>query len=488
MSGVIMVQGTMSSVGKSLITAGLCRILRQDGHNPAPFKSQNMALNSYITPEGLEIGRAQAMQAEAAGIKPLACMNPILLKPTGDRASQVIVNGKSIGNMDAGDYFSYKKQLVPDIKKAFKRLESLADIIVIEGAGSPAEINLKENDIVNMGLAKMTGAAVVLVGDIDRGGVFAQIYGTLALLDDEERKLVKGIIINKFRGDLSILEPGIRKIEELTGVPVVGVVPYMDVALDDEDSLTERFIRKTPGLIDAAVIKFPRISNFTDFNTFEQIEDVGLRYVSSADELKDPDIIFLPGSKNTIGDLKWMRQNGLETAIKRLAGKIPVFGICGGFQMLGQEISDPYCVEEGGKIRGMELLPVSTVLQREKRRSLTEGNIEDVSGVLKKISGCPFSGYEIHNGVTEYSGATEPKTVLSDGKTVYGSYIHGLFDRGETAKALISALAEKKGADMKIEAEDYADFKEKQYDILAGTLRKHIDMEAVYGMLEQARI
>ena len=350
MSGVIMVQGTMSSVGKSLITAGLCRIFRQDGHNPAPFKSQNMALNSYITPEGLEIGRAQAMQAEAAGIKPLACMNPILLKPTGDRASQVIVNGQSIGNMDAGDYFSYKKQLVPDIKKAFKRLESLADIIVIEGAGSPAEINLKENDIVNMGLAKMTGAAVVLVGDIDRGGVFAQIYGTLALLDDEERKLVKGIIINKFRGDLSILEPGIRKIEELTGVPVVGVVPYMDVALDDEDSLTERFIRKTPGLIDAAVIKFPRISNFTDFNTFEQIEDVGLRYVSSADELKDPDIIFLPGSKNTIGDLKWMRQNGLETAIKRLAGKIPVFGICGGFQMLGQEISDPYCVEEGGKI------------------------------------------------------------------------------------------------------------------------------------------
>ena len=268
MSGVIMVQGTMSNVGKSLITAGLCRIFRQDGHNPAPFKSQNMALNSYITPEGLEIGRAQAMQAEASGVKPLVCMNPILLKPTSDNGSQVIVNGKPIGNMDARDYFSYKKQLVPDIKKAFKRLESLADIIVIEGAGSPAEINLKENDIVNMGLAKMTGAAVVLVGDIDRGGVFAQIYGTLALLDDEERKLVKGIIINKFRGDLSILEPGIRKIEELTGVPVVGVVPYMDVALDDEDSLTDRFIRKTPGLIDAAVIKFPRISNFTDFNTF----------------------------------------------------------------------------------------------------------------------------------------------------------------------------------------------------------------------------
>ena len=366
MAKVIMVQGTMSNAGKSLLVAGLCRIFKQDGLRVAPFKSQNMALNSFITSEGLEMGRAQVMQAEAAGMTPMVCMNPILLKPTNHTGSQVIVNGEVLGNMSARDYFAFKKQLVPDIKKAFKKLEEYADIIVIEGAGSPAEINLKQNDIVNMGMAEMVDAPVLLVGDIDRGGVFAQLLGTLMLLEEKEKKRVKGLVINKFRGDKSILDPGIEMLEEKGNVPVVGVVPYMELFLEDEDSLTERFDRKSEGLIDIAVIRYPRISNFTDFNVFEQMPEVTVRYVTSISELHHPDIIFLPGSKNTMGDLKWMRQNGLEAAVKKLSEDIPVFGICGGYQMLGQEISDPDGVEEGGKIRGMELLPVSTILMAEK--------------------------------------------------------------------------------------------------------------------------
>ena len=387
MAKVIMIQGTMSNAGKSFLVAGLCRIFKQDGWRVAPFKSQNMALNSFITKEGLEMGRAQVMQAEAAGIDPMVCMNPILLKPTNHTGSQVIVNGEVIGNMSARDYFAYKKQLIPDIRKAFRKLEEYADIIVIEGAGSPAEINLKENDIVNMGLAQMLDAPVLLVGDIDRGGVFAQLLGTLMLLTEEERKRVKGLIINKFRGDKSILDPGITMLEEKGGVPVTGVVPYMELALEDEDSLTERFDRKKEGLIDIAVIHYPRISNFTDFNVFEQFPEVTVRYVTSISELHHPDLIFLPGSKNTMGDLKWMRQNGLETAVKRLAGEIPVFGICGGYQMLGETIADPDGVEEGGSIRGMELLSVTTVLQKEKRRCQTEGKLGQITGPLEGMSG-----------------------------------------------------------------------------------------------------
>ena len=285
MAKVIMIQGTMSNAGKSLLAAGLCRIFRQDGYRVAPFKSQNMALNSYITEDGLEMGRAQVMQAEAAGIKPMVCMNPILLKPTNHTGSQVIVNGEVIGNMPAREYFAYKKQLIPEIKKAFRELEDYADIIVIEGAGSPAEINLKQNDIVNMGLAKMVDAPVLLVGDIDRGGVFAQLLGTLMLLEEDEKSRVKGLIINKFRGDKSILDPGIEMLEEKGNVKVAGVVPYMNLALEDEDSLTERFDKKEEGLIDIAVIRYPRISNFTDFNIFEQMPGVTVRYVTSISEL-----------------------------------------------------------------------------------------------------------------------------------------------------------------------------------------------------------
>ena len=487
MAKVIMVQGTMSNAGKSLLVAGLCRIFKQDGYRVAPFKSQNMALNSFITSEGLEMGRAQVMQAEAAGMTPMVCMNPILLKPTNHTGSQVIVNGEVLGNMSARDYFAFKKQLVPDIKKAFKKLEEYADIIVIEGAGSPAEINLKQNDIVNMGMAEMVDAPVLLVGDIDRGGVFAQLLGTLMLLEEKEKKRVKGLVINKFRGDKSILDPGIEMLEEKGDVPVVGVVPYMELSLEDEDSLTERFDRKSEGLIDIAIIRYPRISNFTDFNVFEQMPEVTVRYVTSISELHHPDIIFLPGSKNTMGDLKWMRQNGLEAAVKKLSEDIPVFGICGGYQMLGQEISDPDGVEEGGKIRGMELLPVSTILMPEKKRCQIEGKIERLSGLFHVLSDCKFKGYEIHMGRT---GTEEKVVVTSDmNENIYGSYVHGLFDEGTIANSMIQTLAEKKGIEIENgEFEDYQTFKDKQYDKLADTLRMYLNMEEIYEMLGESHL
>ena len=494
MAKVIMVQGTMSNAGKSLLVAGLCRIMKQDGYRVAPFKSQNMALNSFITEEGLEMGRAQVMQAEAAGIKPSVCMNPILLKPTNHTGSQVIVNGEVLGNMSARDYFAYKKQLIPDIKKAFRKLEEKADIIVIEGAGSPAEINLRENDIVNMGLAELVDAPVLLVGDIDRGGVFAQLLGTLVLLTDEERARVKGLIINKFRGDKTILDPGIVMLEERGHVPVAGVVPYMELSLEDEDSLTERFDKKAEGCIDIAVIRYPRISNFTDFNVFEQMPEVSVRYVTNVSELHHPDMVLLPGSKNTMGDLKWMRQNGLEAAVKRLAEEIPVCGICGGYQMLGEQISDPDGVEEGGSIRGMELLPVVTRLQKDKVRCQTKGNINPLTGSLQVLSGMAYEGYEIHMGQTYLieNGVTLEKeidtaVISSKHKNVYGTYIHGIFDKGEITAAVVNMLAEKKGIRMENgEFEDYQSFKEKQYDKLADTLREYLNMEEIYGMLREA--
>ena len=501
MAKVIMIQGTMSGAGKSFLVAGLCRIMKQDGYRVAPFKSQNMALNSFITEEGLEMGRAQVMQAEAAGIKPMVCMNPILLKPTNHTGSQVIVNGEVLRDMSARDYFAYKKQLIPDIKKAFRKLEEYADIIVIEGAGSPAEINLRENDIVNMGMAEMVDAPVLLVGDIDRGGVFAQLLGTLMLLSEEEKKRVKGLIINKFRGDKTILDPGIVMLEEKGQVPVAGVVPYMELALEDEDSLTDRFDKKEESCIDIVVIRYPRISNFTDFNIFEQMKEVSVRYVTSVSELHQPDMVILPGSKNTMGDLKWMRQNGLESAVKKLAEETPVLGICGGYQMLGEQIADPSGVEGGGALRGMELLPVVTELGEEKVRCQMEGILPKLEGVFASLSGLEYAGYEIHMGKTDFSesgkeieirnDALHEKKIIISGrnKNVYGTYVHGIFDKGCIATAVVKALAKKKGIGIGEGAfEDYRSFKEKQYDKLADTLREYLNMEEIYGMLREAHL
>lgn len=486
MAKVIMIQGTMSGAGKSLLTAGLCRIMKRDGYRVAPFKSQNMALNSFVTKEGLEMGRAQVMQAEAAGLAPLVCMNPILLKPTDHTGSQVIVNGQVLGNMSAREYFSYKRNLIPDIKRAFRKLEESADIIVIEGAGSPAEVNLRENDIVNMGLAEIVDAPVLLAGDIDRGGVFAQLLGTLMLLTETERARVKGLIINKFRGDRSLLDSGIKILEEKGGIPVAGIVPYMDIQLEDEDSLTERFGKKENGKIDIAVIRYPRISNFTDFNVFEQISEVSVRYVASAEELGYPDMIFLPGSKNTMSDLDWMRRNGLEDAVKRMAETIPVFGICGGYQMMGEQISDLLGVENGGTMKGMGLLPIITKLQHEKVRRQVHGTVNKLEGFFSVLSGLEFDGYEIHMGV---SGEKESEVIAGSNKNVCGTYIHGIFDKAAAATALVTALAENKGLSVDCKScIDYKEFKEKQYDMLADTLSEYLNMEGIYGILREADI
>ena len=500
MSKVIMIQGTMSNAGKSLVAAGLCRVFRQDGFRVMPFKSQNMALNSFITDEGLEMGRAQVMQAEAAGVKPSVLMNPILLKPTSDTGSQVIVNGEVRGNMDARTYFKYKKSLLPDIAHAFRELEKNADIIVIEGAGSPAEINLKDNDIVNMGLAALVGAPVLLVGDIDRGGVFAQLLGTLMLLDEEERKRVKGLIINKFRGDRTILDPGIRMLEEKCGVPVTGVLPYTRLSIDDEDSLSGRLERHRPdgAAVRICVVRLPHISNFSDFTVFEHISGTEVDYISRPEELEGADIVILPGSKNTIGDLKWLRESGLEAAIIRFAKTGPVFGICGGYQILGRAIHDPDHVEEGGDVRGMGLLPEETVLQRTKTRTQVTGKIDSsVGGIFRCLAGQRIRGYEVHMGETKtepgnaFSHIKAGQQVKSDGAwrgNVCGTYVHGIFDEGDIAGRLADMLAGRKGVTLADPAESYQAFKESQYDRLADMIRANMDMKAVYAMLCPAAI
>jgi len=495
---VIMVQGTMSNVGKSLIVAGLCRVFMQDGYVSAPFKSQNMALNSFITKEGLEIGRAQAMQAEAAGIEPLVCMNPILLKPTDDVGSQVIVNGIVRGQMKAKEYFEYKTTLIPDIFEAFNTLSKKADIIVIEGAGSPAEINLKQNDIVNMGMAAFVDAPVILVGDIDRGGVFAQLLGTIDLLEEDEKNRVCGLIINKFRGDKTILDPGIKMLEERANKPVVGVIPYMNIQIEEEDSLTDRFSNNGIGLIDVAVIKLPKMSNYTDFDTFEQIEGVSVRYIKSQTELGNPDLVIIPGTKNTISDMKWLRESGLETMIFRLAKKdVPIIGICGGYQILGEKISDPLGVEGGGEIRGMGLLPVETILNENKTTTQIEGSIESCSGIFEKLVGMKVNGYEIHMGETKPEEAMakhgfECFTSSATGycsQNIYGTYIHGFFDNSEIVKCIMSALCKKKGIDIDTAlVKDFKEFKEAEFDKLADTIRQFMDMDAIYKILGEVDI
>lgn len=480
MAKTIMIQGTASNAGKSLIVAGLCRIFKQDGYKVAPFKSQNMALNSFITRDGFEMGRAQVMQAEAAGIEPDIRMNPILLKPTSDTGSQVIVNGEVVGDMSAKDYFAQKKKLIPDIMEAFNGLAEENDIIVIEGAGSPAEINLNDDDIVNMGMAELANAPVFIVGDIDRGGVFASLAGTMLFLKDEEKKRVKGTIINKFRGDKSILEPGLKMLEDKINVPVVGVVPYINVDVDDEDSLTERFnVKEKSALIDIAVIRLPRISNFTDFNALEYIDGVSLRYVGSVKELKDPDLIILPGTKNTISDLIWLRECGLEAAImKHISKDKPLIGICGGYQMLGLTLKDPDCVEQGGEISGLGLLEYDTVFGKNKKTVRVEGKLEDVSGIFNKLSGVNFEGYEIHMGLTDNN-----KNIVNRGN-VYGTYIHGVFDKEDVSRVIIEALLDKKGLTTEsLKTFDIKSYKESQYDVLADELRKSLDMKYIYNII-----
>lgn len=495
MAKAIMIQGTTSNAGKSILAAALCRIFTQDGYKVAPFKSQNMALNSFITEDGLEMGRAQVVQAEACKIKPDVRMNPILLKPTSDQGSQVIVNGEVMGNMRAMDYYKNKKSYVPMIMEAYNSLANENDIIVIEGAGSPAEINLKQNDIVNMGMAKMAKAPVLIVGDIDRGGVFAALYGTYMLQDEEEKTYIKGNVINKFRGDVQILKPGIDMMEDLIPVPVVGVIPYFHLNIDDEDSLSDNLVNKVVSPIDIAVVRLPKISNFTDFNAFEIFSGIKVRYITDVENFKEPDLLIIPGSKNTIDDLLWLRESGVESEILKYASSGgAVFGICGGFQMLCETLSDPYGVENGKTTRGLGLIAGETIFKQEKTRTRVDGTVKNATGIFKNLNGKNFKGYEIHMGVTDLQdNMNEICDLLGNtstegysGGNIYGSYIHGFFDSEEIVSTIINVLAAKKGIDIEIEGSiSMEEYKDKEYDKLADIVRNNMDMYKIYEILEQ---
>ena len=491
----IMIQGTGSSVGKSMLCAGLCRVFRQDGLRVAPFKSQNMALNSFATRDGLEMGRAQVTQAQAAGIEPSADMNPILLKPTGDRRSQVICMGRPIGSMDAVEYHRYKPRLRALVKQAYDRLESGVDAVVIEGAGSPAEINLREGDLVNMWMAEAADAPVLLVGDIDRGGVFASLYGTVMLLEPSERARIKGLVINKFRGDIAILEPGLRMIEDRLGIPVVGVVPWCDVDLEDEDSVSGRLDAVSGrGAVRVTVVRLGHISNFTDFQALSLHPDVTLGYARRPGDLEGADIVILPGTKNTIDDLIELKNRGMLAPIVRhaRAGKL-LLGVCGGYQMLGQALRDPEGVEsEARSAAGLGLLDMEVAFAPEKRTAQARGTLTGEPDWLAPLSGTAIDGYEIHSGVNAFGPDCRfwmrPEGACNAAGNVLGTYLHGLFDDGRLADALVRRARQLKGLQEQpsvpeLPAPTMAAYREAQFDKLADVVRQSLDMERVYGML-----
>ena len=493
----LMFQGTGSSVGKSMLCAAVLRILKQDGLRVAPFKAQNMALNSYATSEGLEMGRAQVTQAEAAGMEPTVKMNPVLLKPSSDRRSQVVVNGKPIGTMSAVEYDAFKPRLREMVKETYNALEDSVDVVVIEGAGSPAEINLKQGDIVNMAMAKCADAPVILIGDINPGGVFASLYGTVKLLDADEQARIKGIVINKFRGDVKILEPGLKMLEDLLGIPVIGVVPWMDIDMEDEDSVTERFIQRSgQGQIRAAIIRLPHISNFTDFNLLGAEPDVAVSYVTRASEVKDADIVILPGTKNTIEDLNWLKQRGIADEILRHARRGGmVIGICGGYQMLGQKLHDPLHVESRiPEIAGLGLLNFEVTFADGKTTVQAHGNVQCEDGWLSAHNGLMLDGYEIHSGVNSFgegcvpflylNGRSEPDGVTNPEGNIIGSYLHGIFDTGSFWRAIVNHVRREKGLDENnAELMTIAQFRDREFDRLAAIVRQNLDMDAVYAII-----
>ena len=476
----LMFVGTGSDVGKSVIAAGFCRIFLQDGYHPAPFKAQNMSLNSYATPDGLEIGRAQAVQAEAAGIPCHTDMNPILLKPQSDHTSQVVLNGKPVGNQSAGSYFRQegREELRQEVYQAFDRLASIYNPIVMEGAGSVSEINLREIDLVNMPMAMYAKADVILVADIDRGGVFASVYGSIMLMTEEERQRVKGIIINKFRGDIELFKEGVKIIEDLCHVPVLGVVPYFtDIHIEEEDSVSLSEKSKDPGpcnnvkmikckKVNVAVVLLRHMSNFTDFDVLEQDERVHLYYTNNPADIEEADIIILPGSKSTIDDLYHLRRNGMAEAIVKARRRgITVLGICGGYQMMGQSVEDPDGIEgDITNMPGLGLLPIHTIITKEKT----------TRQVTFEFNGQKCQGYEIHQGVSD----TDEAILMAD--HCIGTYIHGILDNAPFVDYLLRPYADKVNTE---ESFDYQAFKEQQYDRLADHLRRYVDIPAVYRIL-----
>lgn len=494
-----MVQGTASSAGKSILVTALCRILKQDGYKVAPFKSQNMSLNSFVTKGGGEIGRAQVVQAEAAGIEPTVDMNPILLKPEADSRSQVIVMGKVMSTLEARKYYTHRDELLVTVGAALDRLRSEYDVVVIEGAGSAAEINLKDREIVNMRIAKLAKSPVLLVGDIDRGGIFAALIGTIDLLEPDERKLMRGLVINKFRGDIKLFESGIEFIQERSGIPVLGVVPYFrDIAIAQEDSVYLDERQATEGDVDIAVIRLPHISNYDDFDPLER-EKCRVRYVSNVRELGNPQLIILPGSKATIADLDFLWKSGLADAIiKKSKTGTPVMGVCGGFQVLGKRIDDPYRVEStAGSVDGLGLLDLVTVFAQEKTTTQAKGKVIQGKGILAGAVDAEIEGYEIHMGETIENSEESPFMVLetpdsrgnypdgainADG-TVVGTYIHGIFNKDSFRAGFLDSL--RKYHNLPLSDGYNREEKEKEYDKLADLVRSSLDMEQVYRTIDE---
>lgn len=505
MANYIMMMGTSSHVGKSILATAMCRILYRKGRKVVPFKAQNMALNSYVTRDGDEMGRAQVAQAEAAGMEPMVDMNPVLLKPTGNAASQVIIMGKPVGNMSAREYHrGYSLKAFDAVKEALGRLDKEYDTIVIEGAGSPAEINLKANDIVNMRVAKYLQAPVLLIADIDRGGALASLVGTLELLDEEERALVKGLVINKFRGDVTLLTPAIDFLEEKTGKPVLGVVPHIDqMGIDDEDSvsLEEKQSAPTEGDIRIAVIQTPKISNFTDFDALAHEKDVALYYVKSVEDFGEPDVIMLPGSKNTTEDMLYLRKSGLGEKIlaHAKAGKA-VIGICGGYQMLGEVIRDPQHTEsQNDEVAGLGLLGMETVFASEKLTSQVVAQCQDLHFMGQSISADNLQGYEIHMGHTAFTREADnhPFTVCQRrGKAcasqegtanaagnIFGTYIHGVFDNDVFRRSVLNAIRHSKGLEALANTRNVMAEKQQAYEHLADVVENALDMEKLYQIM-----
>ncbi|MFT9849091.1 cobyric acid synthase [Aneurinibacillus sp. REN35] len=494
----IMLQGTSSDVGKSVLCTALCRILYEDGWKVAPFKSQNMALNSYITRDGKEIGRAQGVQAEACRVEATADMNPILLKPKQDMIAEVIVRGEHYADMGAGAYRNeYVPTALPILRASLDRLAEEYEVLVMEGAGSPAEINLKDRDIANMKAAELADAPVLLIADIDRGGVFASLVGTLALLDEQERARVKGFIINKFRGKFSLLKPGLDWLEEHTGIPVLGVIPYADTGIDAEDSLALSTLRlkkqdEVEGALSIAIIRLPRISNFTDVDPLYDEPGVKIRLIASAAEWNHPDMIVLPGTKNTTDDLQWLKQTGLaELIVEAVRNGAHIVGICGGYQMLGRELHDPNGIESTHFYsEGLGLLPIQTTFSAGKRTLRVAGRVCATSFASEE----EVSGYEIHLGKTMREAGSRPLFSLGDGHTdgtitederVWGTYLHGIFHNRMFTRAWLNHIRKRMGRPLvEGSVQTEAERREESYIALAELVRAHLDMRKLYDIME----
>ncbi|HEY3373900.1 MAG TPA: cobyric acid synthase [Candidatus Aquicultor sp.] len=498
----LMVQGTSSDSGKSLLVAALCRIFAGKGVRVAPFKSQNMALNSFATLDGDEIGRAQALQADAARIEPTVDMNPILLKPTDKQRSQVIVRGKVYKTLSAREYYREKTDLIAIVEESLHRLRTTYDLVIIEGAGSPAEVNLKSEDIVNMRVAKLAKAPVLLVGDIDRGGVFASLVGTIELLEPDERAIVKGLIINKFRGDVTLLDSGIEFLTAKTGKPVLGIVPYlMDLKLDSEDSLAlEKTNRVSNPIINIAIVRLPHIANFTDIDALAHEPGVAISYVAPGEPIDNADLVIIPGTKNTMEDMTTLNKSGMSEEVRHCYARgVPVAGICGGYQMLGHTISDEYGIEsDQRRVAGIGLLECETRLNPSKVTVQVKARVEGEGSIFSPVRGANINGYEIHMGETVlFRGAKEAFRIIKRGSDacdisdgcvskdglVFGTYIHGLFDNGALRKSLIDYIKSQKGLGADSSGIDYSVHRQEQLDYLADTVINSLDIESIEGII-----